>query len=384
MIPYITPIKIVIVIDDLGRGGAQRQLVEILKSIGLQDRYRFYVISLSAEKNDYEWSLRDAGFSVSIIPQSGKFSFKTLWELVKLFRAISPDVVHTWLFTADFYGRVAALIAGVPHLISAMRNTVDDMPFHYRWVSRVLGSFTRFVTINANAIRPGVERALGIPPARIKTIMNGIDLAAFPILTKKPGFFKDIAIPPDALVVAMAARMAIQKDYFTYLKAAKRVLERAENTYFLLIGDGPLRPQIEKEAEALGIMNRVRFLGKRSDVWELLNQIDLFVLSTHFEGCSNVIMEAMAAEKPVIATLAGGNAELVTDSVTGYLIPIGDDAAMAEKILTLINNPDLAIQMAKAGRNKIASEFTIARTAKETLTLYETVCKRAEKIQYAQ
>ncbi len=155
--------------------------------------------------------------------------------------------------------------------------------------------------------------SLGIPESKIRTIRNGIDLQAFPRLPKDPEAVESWRIPPGSTIVAMAARMASpQKDYVTFLRAAQLVVAQAPSAYFLLIGDGPDRGRIESTIRELGIDDRMRLLGVRNDVWTILNNIDIFVLSTHFEGCSNVIMEAMAAGKPVVATTAGGNAELVT------------------------------------------------------------------------
>ena len=268
------------------------------------------------------------------MPQGSKFSsFSTCRALADILSQLQPDIVQTWLFEAGVYGRLAALWTKRPVVVAAVRNTIDDLRWHHRLITRLLSYATTCTTVNADAMRSGFV-SLGIPESTIRTIRNGIDLQAFPRLPKDPEAVESWGIPRGSTIVAMAARMAPQKDYATFLKAAKLVLAQAPGTYFLLIGDGPDRGSIEATIRELGIHDRTRLLGVRHDVWTILNNIDIFVLSTHFEGCSNVIMEAMAAGKPVVATKAGGNAELVTDGRTGFMTPIGDPTAMADRILS--------------------------------------------------
>ena len=358
------------VIDHLGQGGAQRQLLEVGRL--LRDQVSLHVVSLSTKKIDYAEPLREAGIQLTLVPQGSKFSsLSTCRALVNVLSQLQPDVVQTWLFEASLYGRLAALWTRCPVVVAAVRNTIDDLRWHHRLITRLLSYGTTCTTVNADAMRSGFV-SLGIPESKIRTIRNGIDLQAFPRLPKDHEAVESWRIPPGSTIVAMAARMASpQKDYVTFLRAAKLVLAQAPSTYFLLIGDGPDRGRIESAIRELGIDNRTRLLGVRHDVWTILNNIDIFVLSTHFEGCSNVIMEAMAAGKPVVATKAGGNAELVTDGRTGLMTPIGDADAMADRILELISNRDLARSMGIAGRKKIEDDFTIERTVSETVALYQ-------------
>jgi glycosyltransferase involved in cell wall biosynthesis len=358
------------IIDHLGQGGAQRQLLEVGRLLP-RDQVSLQVVSLSTRKTDYAAPLRDAGIQLTLVPQGSKFSsFSTCQAVAAILSQLQPDVVQTWLFEAGVYGRLAALWTRCPVVVAAVRNTIDDLKWHHRLVTRLLSYGTTCTTVNADAMRSGFV-SLGIPESKIRTIRNGIDLRVFPRVPKDPEEIESWGIPNGSTIVAMAARMAPQKDYVTFLRAAKLVVARAPNTYFLLIGDGPDRGHIEATIRELGIQTRAKLLGVRHDVWTILNNIDIFVLSTHFEGCSNVIMEAMAAGKPVVATPAGGNAELVSDGRTGLMTPIGDPRAMADRILELILNRELARSMGIAGRKKIEDEFSIERTVSETVALYQ-------------
>jgi len=357
------------IIDHLGQGGAQRQLLEVGRL--LRHQVSLQVVSLSTRKIDYAAPLRESGIPLTLVPQGSKFSaLSTCQALATILSQLQPDIVQTWLFEAGVYGRLAAFWTRRPVVIAAVRNTIDDLRWHHRLITRLLSYGTSCITVNADAMRSGFV-SLGIPESKIRTVRNGIDLRVFPLLPRDPEAVESWGIPSGSTIVAMAARMAApQKDYVTFLRASKLVVAQAPSTYFLLIGDGPDRGRIEAAIRELGIDHRTRLLGVRYDVWTILNNIDIFVLSTHFEGCSNVIMEAMAAGKPVVATKAGGNAELVTDGRTGLMTPIGDHNAMADHILGLIVNQELARSMGLAGRQKIENEFTIERTVSETVALY--------------
>ena len=363
------PVKVVHVIDHLGSGGAQRQLVELVRRLP-RDQWEPIVISLSTDQTSLGEELARAGVSVHCIRQHGAVDVACLWALTRLLRALQPALVHTWLFTADTYGRIAARLAGVRHTVCAIRNAIEDLPGRQRAVNRWLTRWTDCVTINADAIREGLVRAAGVPDAKIRIIYNGIDVSQSGVAHAN-GFAGDgWQVPPGSPVVAMVARFSPQKDHRTFLEAAARVAAVMPEAHFVLIGDGPTRQHIEQWIGELRLGGRVCLLGERRDARALLARVDLPVLATHYEGCSNVIMEAMAAAKPVVATAVGGNPELVTSGQTGLLVPDRDAHALADAILALLRDPARAHAMGQAGRRRVEQRFTIERTVQETTALY--------------
>lgn len=370
--------KVVHIIDDLGLGGAQRQLVALLKGMP-RDRVEIHLIALSDKKCAYENAVRDLGIPLTIIDQSGKWSWGAFWGVRKKLIELQPDIIHTWLFTADFYGRVAAFSVGFRNIISAMRNTVDDMPWHYRIVSQLLSLGTKRITVNADAIRYDLVNAMGISNSKIRTIYNGIDLEEFDAPQSNGRYREEWQIPSNGKVIAMAARMAAQKDYFTFLRAAQMVKKEFPKAYFLLIGDGPLRPEIEERVKALGLEACVRLLGARRDVWSILKHVDICVLASHFEGCSNSVMEAMAAGKPVIATNVGGNSELISDGESGWVVPPQNFDAMANALLLLLRDAKRAGDMGSRGRLRVEKHFTLGTTVRQTEDLYRELLVEGEK-----
>ncbi|MBI4387758.1 MAG: glycosyltransferase, partial [Candidatus Omnitrophica bacterium] len=170
--------------------------------------------------------------------------------------------------------------------------------------------------------------------------------------------------------VAMVARMSHQKDHVTFLEAAQKIVARLPSTRFILVGDGPCRPMIESKVKELGLTGSVRILGARHDAWEIVQHVDCCVLATHFEGCSNVILEAMAAGKPVVATDVGGNRELIVDGETGFLIPPKNPMVLANMVLEILENPEKANMIGQRAQNRIAQNFTLHETVRKTEALY--------------
>ncbi len=364
------PSTVAYVIDHLGVGGAQRQLVELAKALRTQQAWRPVVIALSVQKTTLVDELSQAGVTVHLIEQRRTADPACLWRLIRVLRRERPAIVHTWLFTADCYGRIAAWLAGVTRTVCALRNTIDDMPPRQRLVNRWLTYGTSRVTVNADAIREGLIREGGVPARKIVTIHNGLTVRDAPGAAANGRHRAGLQMPPTARVVGMVARLSAQKDHRTFIEAAVTIAAARPDVYFLLIGDGALRQQIERLVDASGIGGRFRLLGERRDVWELWPQIDCCVLSTRYEGCSNVIMEAMAAGRPVVATDVGGNRELIVDGETGRLVPPGNAAALADAVLDILREPHRAATMGASGQARIRAGFTIEAAAAKTQALY--------------
>ena len=365
------PVRVVYVIDNMGRGGAQRQLIELVRRLP-RASWEPVVISLSTEpwKSTMVGELTAAGVRVHQINQHGALDVAALWRLTRLLRRYRPAIAHLWLFTATCYGGVAAWLAGVPRVIHAMRSSIDDLTPRQRKASYWFFRHATCVTINADVVRPNLASEGRVPTERVRTIYNGIDLAVSPAAAQGAAHRAAWQVPPQGQVVAMVARFAPPKDHATLIDAAARVVRDAPGTCFVLVGDGPLRSSMEERVRVLGIADHVRFTGERQDVWPLLQEIDLCVLSTRHEGCSNVIMEAMAAGKPVVATNVGGNPELVEDGVTGLLVPPTDAAALAGAITRLLQHPDEAQAMGVRGRARAAQRFSIEAAVQANEALY--------------
>ncbi len=359
-------IKVFIVIDHLGTGGAQQQVMEYLKYAD-QSRYAITVVSLDPTKNFIGDNIKNFRYEVISIAHHGFFNPSTIQKLVQLFKKEKPDIVHTYLFTSDTYGRLSAKLAGVKHIICSIRNNdLWKKPQHI-FIDRILAKFTSAITINAESMRTFLVQKEKIVPDKITRIYNGLDLRRFDHLNNPKDLKKIFQIPSNALIVGMVARFSDQKDQKTFLEAAKMITEKNEAIYFLVIGDGSSRKAFEAQYKSSHII----FTGLSKDTPNMINIFDIGVLSTHYEGCPNVVLEYMACFKPVVATNVDGCPELVLEGETGFLVPESRPEIMAEKLRILLKNKDLREQMGKRGRERVEKNFTSQILAKNTEGLYK-------------
>lgn len=285
-------------------------------------------------------------------------------------QAFRPDLVHAHSSKAGVLARYAAHRLGIPAVFTAHGWAFDPaVPNPYRTIARVAERTAarwtaRFIAVSDAARRLAITEGI-TTERRIVTIHNGIpDL--------EPGTAASAGGPDarDRLVVVMVGRFEAQKDHGTVVRAIRRLAPRWEAW---LIGDGPTRPAIEAEAARLGVGDHVRFLGVRTDVPELLAGADALALASRWEGFPLTVLEAMRATLPVVATDVGGVAEAVADGRTGFLVPAGDDVALADRLARLAADPALRTALGREGRRRFEASFTLEHMMRRTLAVYEDV-----------
>jgi glycosyltransferase involved in cell wall biosynthesis len=261
----------------------------------------------------------------------------------------------------------AARAAGVPVVVRTehLPQVITDPDERDEYWS-LIPSVDRFVCVSEDA-RPGFLRA-GVPPAKLVVVRNGIRHRA--PRRGRAAVRAGLGLGARDRVVLTVGRLAEQKGHRSLCRAVPAILERAPNARFLWAGDGPLEGELRALARRLGVDETVRFLGRRDDVPDLLGAADLFVLPSLFEGLPLAVLEAMAAGLPVVATRAGGTAEVVDDGVTGHLVPAGDVAALADAVADLLRHPARARVWGRAGRARFEREFHAGRMARETAEVY--------------
>ena len=245
-----------------------------------------------------------------------------------------------------------------------------DFPVGGNFLSRLkysTGALDRIVCISA-AIRDQLV-ADGVPPGKLVVIPSGVDTRRFAGVRPPPGFRRSLGIPNGHLVIGTVAALADHKDYPNLLRAARLVLDRAPDTTFVAVGDGPLNAQVAALARELGLGRRFLLMGFREDVGSFLKSFDIFVLASKTEGMGTSILDAQALGLPVVACRAGGMPEIVADRETGLLVPTGDPAALAAALLEAIGDPELRAALGARAR-KAAAEHDIGRTVAAHEQLY--------------
>lgn len=217
----------------------------------------------------------------------------------------------------------------------------------------------------------------GLPTHKLRAVQNGIHLC--PVRKGVPDLRRELGLAASVKVVLTVGRYTDQKGHCYLADAVPAIRAAVPDVHFVWVGDGPLEDDLHGQVAGLGVGGCVHFLGKRSDVADLLAACDLFALPSLFEGLPAVILEAMAAGRPVVATAVCGSSETVRDGETGRLVPPRSPAALAEAITDALAQPARAAEWGAAGRRRFEQQFTAARMARETASLYEELLSRASE-----
>jgi glycosyltransferase involved in cell wall biosynthesis len=263
------------------------------------------------------------------------------------------------------YGVLAAWLARVPAVVATAQLYLE-VGSHAE--QRLMTMALRRIIAVSNEVRARYARELRVPARKLAVVPNGIEVPPA-VRRPDPALRAELVRGRPDYVVLTPARLHEQKGHAYLLAAAARVPEAT----FVLAGDGPLRAELERLAAELNVADRCVFLGYRSDVSDLLAAADVFVLPSLFEGLPVSVLEAMAAERAVVATAIGGTDEAVTHEVTGLLVPPRDPAALAAAIRRLQADPQLAGRLAAAGRERVQREFSSAATARNVMRIYDEV-----------
>jgi len=361
-------------------GGAERNLTHIIKNI---NKEKFKPILCCLRAGQLADSLRGEGFNVINLEIKRIYSpyvFRKLLYLLSLIRKEDIKLIITYHDSSDFLGFVLSKIAGVP-IISSKRDMGYNLKTHHILVYKLAGKFFNGIITVSDAVSKIVEKRDHMPAHKLHTIYNGVNCEEYrkkiDIKEKKRG----IGINCDSAVVGCIAGLRSIKGIKYFIKASAIVLKKVKDVQFLIIGNDPGEPgytrkDMEKIACELGIKQNIFFLGKRDDVAELLSVIDISVLSSLSEGFSNIILESMAAGKPVVATDVGGNPEVVENGKTGFLVPPADHEALAISIISLLKDKKLAGAMGKEALNRVQTRFSLNKMMQKNEELYDFIIKK--------
>lgn len=367
-------IKILQVIDGFRMGGAESKLCEL---VGRLDSGKFQsMIANVGPSGPLEDSFFELGVPIFICQRNYKFDVSSLLKLRSIMIENQIDIVQTTLFWADFSGALASRIAKVPVVISWETVTHEGNPYHFKWQQR-LGykfamNFVDKVIAVSNEIKESLIRHRGLPEEKIQVIHYGVDLERFSPNGTPCSLRRELGFRDGETAIAVIARLEEVKGHKYYVHAFRQLAHRFRDVSTIFVGAGSQLHHLEHLVHEAGLKDRIRFVGIRKDVNEILNAVDIFVLpAIAGEGLPNVVLEAMACGKPVIATTVGGTPEAVRHGVNGLLVPPRDVSTLAEALESFLSERAKIRWYGENARSIVESEFSLQKQIAGFEKLYQ-------------
>ncbi len=355
------PVRIGFVIGQLSVGGAEGQLYELLRH--LDERFSPVVFCLTAQAGSMREDLARLGVPVHNVGRRGLPRARRLRRLIV---EQGIDLVHSWLFIANGYAAAATLFGRQPLITSARNCKVQGRASQL--VNAIAFRCSSAIVVNSNDVEEYIVRHYAAPRDRIQMIVNGVDTQRFCPLAQSSGV-AEVASPPRIVTIG---RLVQQKNQALFLEAGSRLAKAYPELELMIVGEGPLRAQLQRQAQELGLSERVSFAGERRDTDAILRQASLFWLTSRWEGMPNTVLEALASGVPVIATDVGGTRQILRDGVDGYVVPSGDAGAFVSRSTELLGDRPRREQFAHNARQR-AEEFSPQRMAEKFEELYDDI-----------
>lgn len=353
----VRPVRVMYVVPDLGTGGAERHVTTLLPRLD-PVRFTCSVVCIGAEGTLFR-DLVDTGIPAVALRRTKRQALAALADLVREMRRQRPDVVLARGYNAEMLGRIAAIIARVPHRVVWVHSCGDVGRGRRvrRLADRLLDRHTDAYFGVARAQTRYLVEDLGYPAHKIRIIHNGVDPAGYcPADEQRARAL--LGIGPQRPVVGIVAALRQEKDHVLLLQAARRLVGEFPDLLVLVVGDGPMRGRIEDAVAELGLAGHVLLLGNRSDVPDILPALTVFTLCSYTVECFPMaLLEAMASGRPAVCTDVGGIAEMLADGITGYLVPPHDPVALAGRLAELLHDRQLRQRMGEAARARAQREF---------------------------
>ena len=378
------PGRIVILITTLTFGGAETQVVRLATELKMRG-WTVCVVCM-VKPTAYMSQLEAQHIPVhSLDMKRGVADLRAIFRLASLIRDFRPDIVHCHMFHANLLGRVTRLFCRMPALVCTAHNfretsEQDGPTWHKELLYRITDPLADKTTIICNAAFERYVRVGAVPRRKFQMIPNGVDTDHFMRSKDRRKNAREALGMSSEFVWLAVGRLVKQKDYPTLFRALE--LLKREHFVVLLAGNGPLEEQLKEECRTRGLEGQVRFCGAREDILDLYSAADAFVMSSEFEGLSAALLEAASTGLPAVVTDVGGNADVVMNEITGYVVPPAAPKPLATAMHRLMAlSPESLQTMGDAARQFCHEQFRIAAVMDKWLDLYATLPRPAEVAQ---
>ena len=375
----MTPIVLAELAGSAAYGGGERYLELLFDHL---DRARYRALLICPEPGSFVARMTGRGVETHLVYLAPLFNPLALARLTRLLVRERVTILQTHGARANFYGRIAGRLAGVPVIISTVHNSLKD--YEVRSLRRWLYTFVLRLTL------PLVHQIICVseanrrdlidegPAAAVKThtVYNGVDPSAFPSRPDRKKVREELGIVPGPVLVTIA-RLTEQKGHRYLLQALPCLLETWPQLCCMFVGEGELHDVLHRMAINLGVERACRFVGAREDIADILAAADLFVLPSLSEGFPFVLLEALAMGCPIVASRVNGVPELIEDRKTGFLVPPRDPQSLARAIREVLSDPSAALKIGAEGRAVVHERFTVDQMVANTMAIFDAAMEDA-------
>jgi glycosyltransferase involved in cell wall biosynthesis len=354
-------------IDNLQAGGKERQCVELVKGLVARGDTRCVVVTMTHDLFFTELKSLPNVHIEHLVRRSQRDP-RIVWQFWRVCRRWQVDVITCWHVMAALYALPAAVLLRLPMVVNFIQDAPAALPRQLarrsRWAFALADSIVGNSRAGIAAYRP--------PPAKTRLIPSGFDLARVAQARDANWLRREFGIDT-AFIIGMVATFSGFKDHPTLIRAAIEVLARRRDVVFVMVGGGPTQAACEALIPP-ELSAHIRILGRlAAPIEQVVAGFDIGALATFTEGMSNSIVEYMMLAKPVVASHGGGNAEIVSDGETGWLVPVGDEHAFAGRLLLLLDDTAMRRRMGEAGRARIERDFRMERIVEQYVQAYDAV-----------
>ena len=363
-------INVLQLVEGFGWGGAEKKLLELVTRMD-KSKFNNIICSLGLVehiRNEFE----NIGVKVVTIGRKKRIDFSLIPKVARLMKDEQIDVVMTTLFYADVLGPLAGRLAGVKAIfswetISAPEWLIKRRLYPYMFAIR----FCDRVIAVSEATARFLKEKRGVPADKINVIPYGVDLQKYRN-GDNTAIRKKLQLRESDQVVGVVGRLHPQKGHKYLIEAAEKIVTETPDVKFVFAGDGDLRFELEQRIRSKKLEKNFIILGYRDDIPEVMRAFDIFALPSLYEGLPNVVLEAMACAKPVVATAVDGTVEAVVEGNTGYLVQPNDIEALRSAILRLLQDDGLAKKMGQRGRERVEENFSLEKQVRNFENLYSS------------
>lgn len=367
-VKYLLKQNVLQLIGSFHTGGSERQAVQLARLLIEDDRFRVFVGCLNPEGALRVEVERFYNAQIAAFPLTS-FYDRNFLRQIRRFRQFLKENQIRLVHSHDFYTNVFGSFAAKTVHIASKRETGGMRSRAQQIIEKQAFRRANRIIANSKAVKNYLIAA-GVSGDKISVVYNGLDLSKFETEFNRAEILRQFDLPDKKLVTIVANLRHSVKNQEMFLRAAQKIREKYENAAFVLAGEGERMAELKKLASELKIEQDVFFIGRAERVADLLAVSEVCALSSRAEGFSNAILEYMAASRPIVATNVGGGVEVVFDGENGFLVESDDEKKMAEKILFLLENPEIAEKLGARGREIVGARFSIQAQLENTIEVY--------------